>query len=872
MNTSPNPPKWANRFLTWFCSSDFLEEVQGDIYETYYRNVEVLGKKRANRRFVWDVLRFFNYSTIKGNNGWKRYNPNLAMYGNYFKSAFRNFSRNKAFTFLNVLGLTLGLTSSLLIGLWVYDELTYDTYLPETERVHQVMANMPSGDEMETWIETPQPLAGLVDSLIPEIDQATYMWAWEEESLIEFGDKSLKEKGIKCGSNFFEVLPFPFVQGDPRQALVNPDGIVISESFASRLKGPDWYKQSLLGETFILNQEHEVQVSGVFKDIPPNATHKVDFFVSVDKTNDHWGNYNYKTYIKVLPNADLVEVEQKIFQLYKEKKEMGDPGMIDWDSGVGIFLHPFRKMYLYGKFENGKAVGGRISYVRILGIAGLIILLIACVNYMNLSTAQSLKRAKEIGVRKVIGARKAHLVSQFTIEALLLTFIAVGMALFLTQWLLPGFNSLIGKKLHIGYESLTTWTLLLTFGLITGLLAGSYPAFFLSSFKVLSILKGTNRFSFSNLLLRKGLVVFQFTISLLLIVCTLGVHLQLSYFRSKDLGFNRSQVIYKYLTREEMKQKEALSAELAQSPYIKNYTFTSSQMIRPNRRASDPSWKGKDPQNSQVFTILYTDDQFVNTFDIPIVKGNNFSPEIRTDSVKATFLINEMAAEIMGMEEPIGELIDMGGYYEGPIVGVVKDFHQNSLHLPIEPMVIENKPEYAFLLMVKSQSGAVGRSLKDLETIQKKFSPDIPMEYFFLDQEYEKLYKSEQVVGTLSSFAAALAIIVSCLGLFGLALFTTKTRTREISIRKVLGASLLQITNLLTKDYLQLIVLSLALAIPLSLYFLQQWLNQFAFQTELKPWIFIVSSLMVLFVSFLSVFQQALQTALTNPAEHLHGE
>ena len=870
--TSPKhtPPKWADNFLAWFCSSDYLEEVQGDIHEMYRRNVEELGKKRANRRFIWDVFQFFNYGTIKGSQKWKPYTPHLAMYANFFKTALRSFSRNKAFTLLNVLGLTLGLSSSILIGLWVYDELTYDSYLPGTEHVFQVMTNMLSGDELETWVETPLPLAALVDSMIPEVEEAAYMWASEGEGLIEFGDKSFKEKGLRCGENIFSVLPFPFIEGDPSTALRSPNGIVISEVLATKLKGPRWRKQSLLGETLTLDKDREVQVMGVFQAPPQNATHQVDFLIPI-KENDHWGNYNYRTYIKVLPNADLAKAEEKINRLYQEKKEVHSPEGNHWDRGEGLFLHAFQKVYLYSRFENGKVTGGgRISYVRILGIAGFVILLIACVNYMNLSTAQSLKRAKEIGVRKVIGAKKGHLISQFTLEALLLTFFSIGLALLLVQGSLPFFNSLIGKSLSLSFESLYTWLALGVFGLITGLFAGSYPAFFLSSFNVLSVLKGVNRFSFSNLLLRKGLVVFQFTISILLIISTLGIHLQLSYFRSKNLGYNRDQVLYKYLSGDEMEKKDALKAELAKSSNIKNFSFTSSPMLWPNRRTSDPSWKGKDPNGSQVFSILYTDEQFVPTFDISLLSGQNFSPELRADTTQ--FLVNELAAEVMEMSEPIGKVIQIGEDHEGPIVGVVKNFHQNSLHVPMEPLIIEYQPEWAFLLMVKSHSSEINRTITDLETLHAKFSPGTPMEYYFLDQEYEKLYKSEQVVGTLTSFAAGLAIVISCLGLFGLALFTTKARTQEISIRKVLGASIFQITQLLTQDYVRLIMYSLLIAIPLSVYLLQQWLSQFAFQTELKLWIFISSGLLIILIAFLSIFHQAFQTALTNPAEHLHAE
>ena len=829
-----------------------------------------MGVRQARKRFIWDVLRFFNYGTIKGNRTWNLYLTTLPMYTHFFKSAFRNFSRNKAFTFLNLLGLTLGLVSSMLIGLWVYDELTFDHYLPETDHVYQVMSNLPSGDGLETWVETPQPLASLVDSLLPEVRRGAFTLAWQEDHLLKLGQNTFKEKGLQGSQHIFEVLPFSFIQGDPAVALEDPDAIVISGELATKLMGPEWHTRSLMGTTLQLDEDQEVKVTGVFERMPSNATHQVDFFIPVRKKGDHWGNYNYKTYLSLLPETDIKDLEKKVQALYREKKEERDPGMIDWDSGVGVFLHSFQDVYLYSNFENGKPAGGRIYYVRTMSLAALVILLIACINYMNLSTSQSLRRAKEIGVRKVIGARKKHLISQFILEAVLLTLGAIGLSLILVHYLLPPFNSLMGKEIHIDYANPSNWMVLGMFALLTGLLAGSYPSFFLSSFQVSSVLKGMGKYSFSSVLLRKGLVVGQFVISLALIIVTLGIHLQLSFFQSKNLGYDREGVVYTYLSGEEMNQKEAMASLLEQSPYIDHFSFTSSTMLTPNRRTSDPSWEGKDPNLNQVFSVLYTDNRFIETFDIPLTKGRNFSPKIGAD--KQSFLINELAAEVMGMEDPIGKTLDMGGFYEGPIVGVIQNFHQNSLHIPLEPIVIENQTDYSFILMVKPLASKMDRTLADLKKIHEQFSPKVPFEYHFLDQGYDQLYQSERMVGTLTSWAAGIAIIISCLGLFGLALFTSETRTREISIRKVLGATLFQITQLLTQEYTRLILISIGIAIPLSIYILKGWLDQFAYQTELKPWIFIASGVSILLISFLTIAYQALRMALANPVEHLYAE
>lgn len=870
-----NIPPCADRFLRWYCDPDLLEEVQGDVYEMFDREVVEIGERKAKRRFVWRVMRFFNYSTISGNRSFDIFIFQQAMYIHYIRSSWRYLSRHKHFTMLNIVGLTVGLVSSIFIGLWVHDEMTFDQFLDESDQVYLVRTNFFTGEELETWYTSARPLAALVDSVIPEVEVATNMYGYESVQTVGKGNIAFKERGAEAEENLFEVLPYPFLQGNPQVALVEPKSIVITETLADKLYGANWESQNIIGSSLTLDRQAIYQLTGIIQDIPLNASQQFSFILSYDQSKSQrqsqqreWDDINYRTYVKIPPSSDVATVEQRINKLYQKNMEETFPGDINWENGDGIFLQAYHDMHLYGQFENGQVKGGRIHYVFLLGAVACLIVLMACINYMNLSTAQSIKRAKEIGVRKVIGAHKKQLIIQFIFEAWMITGLAFFLAILVVELLIPQFNIFFQKSVNIPYQNPLLISGILGSWGILGLLAGSYPAFFLSSFQPKRMLQGGLQTFSHNILVRKALVVVQFTISMIIIVSSLGIYFQLSYIEHKSLGFNRDYVLYRDLSDEEKDKREAFEQELKSVLGTDNITFGSSNMLHPDLRSSAANWEGKDSRDMQIFDITFIDDQFLSVMDIELIEGRNFSSAYGRDSTN--FIINESAARIMGMQHPVGQPLALWQDWQGRIIGVVKDFHQNSLHVPIAPMILCYRPELTNYLFVKSSADHLQSSIETIEKVYDSFQFGAPLSLEFLDQEFAKLYVSEQTFSKLSFFATILSLFISCLGLFGLSLYAAETRNKEMSIRKVLGASMTQIVLLFLKDYVQLIVISILIAIPLGVYLLDLWLNQYAYKIDVGPYLFVIGGAALSILSIIVLAYQAIRTAITNPVEYLH--
>ncbi len=868
----PDIPQWADRFLQWYCAPDLLEEVQGDIYEMFKRNSEEVGIEKARKRFIWDVIRFFTYSTIKGNRTIHWYSSNVPMYKNYIISAFRYFKRQKVFTLLNILGLTIGICSSICIGLWVYDEWTYDRFLPDSENIYLIRTNFFTGDKLETWYTSPRPLGAIIDSVIPEVVETENMWGYPEDHYVGLGERHFQMKGKEAGKNIFKVFPFPFLQGNPHTALSEPNSIVISATSATKLFGPDWNEKVLIDTLLSLNQQSSFKLTGIFEDIPTNSSFSWDYLLSYGDYSNlrDWDDINYQTYVKIDHEVEVEKVEEKIAQIYREQMEAAFPNEINWDMGNGAFLQAFHRVHLYSNFEHGQESGGRILYVRLLAIIAGMILLIACINYMNLSTAQSIKRAKEIGIRKVIGAKKTQLVVQFMIEALMITFLALLFAVGLVHLLLPSLNAFFSKSITIAYTDTQLWVTLILLWVGISLIAGSYPAFFLSTFRPVRIMKGIQSFSITNLLLRKGLVVFQFTVSMLIIIFTLGIYFQLTYIKQKNLGFDRSYMIYRDFSEEEREKMDAYMTELRQKIGSDKVALCSTDMLSPNLRSANPSWEGKDPNKLQLFTINFVDQPFLEMIDIQLIDGRFFSATFAGDS--NNFIINETAANIMNMQDPVGQSMTMWGDQTGTIIGLVKDYHQNSLHVPIDPMIICLKPAYANHIFIKATAGNMQKTIQQFEAVYRDFGFSAPFEYQFLDEQFEALYESEQKYGTLTILSAALSILISCLGLFGLAMFAAETRTKEISIRKVLGATVPNIIVLFSKDYVKLVFIAVGISVPLGIFGLDQWLNQYAYKMNMSPWIFITAGGVLVLLALGAVIYQAIRSALALPSDYLRAD
>ncbi len=785
------------------------------------------------------------------------------MLKNYLKVALRNIWRNKVFSFINVFGLALGVACSLLILLWVQDEWRYDRFHAGGDRLYRVLANVYWAD-LATLETTPGPLAEVLKNEVPEVEYVTKMTGWDLGGIFQAGNTAGKEqRGRFASPDLFRMFSFPLVQGSPGKALLSPNSVVISQSLARKYFG----RQNPLGKLIRFKGELEVDlmVTGVMQDLPRHSSLQFDyvipfaFFEQRASWAKTWGNFSFQTYVTLRPDASRQRVEAKIKHLLgRQNKGVKDE----------LFLQPFTDMYLHSNFENGRPAGGRIEYVRLFSVVAVFILTIACINYMNLATARSARRAKEVGIRKVVGGSRFSLAGQFTGEALLMALFAVGVAVPLVSLLLPAFNDLTIKQVAFNFDARSLLGLLAA-ALLTGLVSGSYPALFLSSLSPERVLKGSLKFGSGALLFRKGLVVFQFTLSILLIVGTLLVYRQIQYVKNKHLGLDRKNVIALALEGELFKRQEVIGQEVSRLPGVRLVTMTSGDPTQVDGLSADLDWPGKGAKEVVQAAGLKVGYDFLSTLNIPLKEGRDFSRQFATDS--SNYIINEAAAKAMRLEHPIGQEIKFW-QGKGRIVGVVKDFHQTSLHQTIRPLIIMLVPKYHGLLLVKTEPGSTAQVLAGLQRLSRTYNPQYPFEYHFLDETFERQYKSETLVGELAKYFAILAVFISCLGLFGLAAFTAEQRTKEIGIRKVLGASLINLVALLSIDFVKLVGVAFVLATPVAWYTISEWLQKFAYREEITWWIFALAGTLAVLIAVLTVGFQSVKAALANPVKSLRSE
>ncbi|PIQ21983.1 MAG: hypothetical protein COW65_05750 [Cytophagales bacterium CG18_big_fil_WC_8_21_14_2_50_42_9] len=786
------------------------------------------------------------------------------MFKNYLKIAFRNLLRYKAFSFINIFGLALGMTCSILIMLWVKDELSYNKFHANLDNLYRVIEDQhyPGGEDL-VLENSPGPLAEALKKEFPEITHATNI-SWNTQLLFAHHGKSFKEEGVYVSPDFLQMFSFSLLAGDAKTALSQPNSLIIDETLAKKYFGTT----DALGKILKINNESSYKVTGVLHDVPKNSSLRFNFLMPVmDFKNQpgnewlaEWGNNGIRTMVMLRPDADRKALNAKIEKILRKHNP---------DSSIDIFLQPVADMHLYPYFKPGRVTYGTIQFVRLFSVVAIFVLVIACINFMNLSTARSAKRAKEVGVRKVIGAVRSVLMGQFIGESILISVLAIFIAIGLAQLFLPVFNELTGKGIKLQFSDPVFLGTLTLIALVTGLLAGSYPAIFLSSFKPVTVLKGTLKFSNKVALFRKSLVVFQFGLSAVLIIGTVVVYRQVAFMRSKDIGLNRENVAYINLEGDLSKRAEAFKYELAQAPGIKAVGAASQSPIRVGNNGSGIEWPGKNPNANILFSFLQTDYGFINTMDIKLKEGRFFQKEYGADSVKV--VVNEEAARLMGMKNPVGEKIKAGDT-DVHIIGVVKDFNVMGLQRPMQPLLMFLGLENANYIMVRMAAGQTEKGIASLERLTKKYNPNYPFEYHFLDQEYEDMFKGEQVIGKLANYFAGIAIVISCLGLFGLALFTAEQRTKEIGIRKVLGASVGGIVAMLSQDFLKLVLVANIIAWPLGWYLMQNWLQDYAYRAELSWWIFAAAGLATLVIAFLTVAFQAIRAAIANPVQSLRSE
>ncbi|PRY41079.1 putative permease [Spirosoma oryzae] len=785
------------------------------------------------------------------------------MLRNYIKIAVRSLLKHKLYSGINVFGLALGMACALLIGLWVRDELSYDRFWSNAKNIYFVRFQSEYQGEIYTNFVTPGPLQEAIANDVPEVDAVTKT-DWGRDYLVKVGDRKAKEFGHFATSAFFDVFDMTALQGNPKTALAQTNQIVVSRKLAEKFF-PDG---QALGKTLQLDNDKFYVVGAVVDNLPTASTIQFDWIVNwkvqEQDWQTKWGNNSFMTYARLNPNTTQAQAEASMKLLYKRHAPK------EHSENVAM-LQPLTDLHLYRDYKNGKPVGGRIEYVRIFSVVALFILLVACINFMNLATARSAIRAKEVGVRKVVGALRSSLIGQFMSESILTSLLAIILSLVLVRMALPTFNTLFDKQLTLSLTEPMLWQLVAGLVLITGFVSGSYPALFLSGLQPIRILKGRLQAGSGPALFRRTLVVFQFGLSMFLIIGMLTVSRQMRFFRTHNLGLDRENVISIPLEGELASDKklDVVRRAVSQLPSISSVSTANMLPIDIQSTSGDLVWPGKEPGMETSVSTMSVGNDFVKTMNIKLVAGRDFRADSPADS--SNYLINEATAKLMGMRDPVGKEVTFW-YGKGRIVGLMKDFHINSLHQAINPLILTYTPRNTSYLLIKTHPGQTQQALTELEQLTKSFNPNYPFTYHFLDEDYEKLYRSEQQVQELVNYFGILAVLISCLGLFGLAAFTAEQRTKEIGVRKVLGASVASIVGLLSTDFLKLVLIAMVLASPLAWMALDKWLNSFVYRDTLPWWIFAFAALIAVVVALATVSYQSIRAALVNPVKSLRSE
>ncbi|MEA5427179.1 ABC transporter permease [Arcicella lustrica] len=805
------------------------------------------------------------------------------MIQNYLKIAIRNLLRNKVFSAINIVGLALGIATCLIIMLFVYDELSYDRFNEKADRIFRVVFKASINDGKINEANVMPPTAQVLKNDYPEVLDATRLRTSGSPEIV-YQNKKFKEHSFaSVDTNFFDVFTLPLLKGDAKTALREPNTAVITQEFAKKYFGDE----NPIGKVlFIKSWNENYKVTGLIDKVPHNSHFHFDIFGSMagvkDAKEPSWMSSGYFTYLVLPEGYDYKILEAKLPQVIK--KYMGPQiqtamGMsisqfLQKGNQLGLFLQPLTSIHLDAGYTGSIEASGNIQYVYIFGAIAVFMLLIACINFMNLSTAGASKRAKEVGVRKVLGSVKQDLITQFLFESVLLSIVALVLSLMLVQLALPIFNDLAEKDLQLDFlKNPLLLIAFLLFGLLVGVLAGSYPAFFLSSFNPVEVLKGKFKLAGKSISLRSGLVVFQFFISIALIIGTTVVYQQIKFIQSKDLGYAKDQLLIMRNTWSLGKNEEVFRQQILQDPRV--LSVTSAGYLPAGPSDSNNSMGYPDSDESQVMrTLEYKiDDQYIPTMGMKVIAGRNFSKDFATDST--AMIINETAAKAFGWKNAVGHTITRFKTNDGlkvtyRIIGIVKDFHFKSLHESITPLLMVSEKTYGLTIKVKGKD--VEGLLSSLKNQWQKFSVEEPFSYAFMDELFEKTYQSEQKISVILSIFSGLTIFVACLGLFGLATFTAEQRTKEIGVRKVLGASVSQIVTLLSKEFLKLVLVACCFAFPLGYWLMNKWLQDFAYRIEISAWIFVLAGILALFIALLTISYQAIKAALANPVTSLRTE
>ena len=785
------------------------------------------------------------------------------MIRNYLKMAFRNLWKNKTYSFLNIFGLAVGIACAGLIFLWVEDELSFDHHNEKKDQLYQVFENQAYEGKTYTFSATPGVMAPAMVQELPGVKNACRL-TWQQYTLFNLGEKAIYERGFYADSSIFSMFTVPFVKGTKQNAFQQLHSLVISEKMAAKFFG---HQKDIIGKTLRVDNKEEHVITGVFTDLPANSTIRFDwlapFKIYHDKNEwlNQWDNNGIQTFVELEKNADVAALNQKLYGYIESK---------DSSANAQPFLFSMNDWRLYNKFEEGKQAGGRIQYVRMFTGIAWIILLIACINFMNLATARSEKRAREVGVRKVLGAGKKILVAQFIGEAMVMAFLSLIVAVIIISIALPAFNNLVEKKLVLGLDDPFHIFSLLLIGLVCGLVAGSYPSLYLSSFNPIGVFKGLNLKGSGAAYIRKGLVVVQFTISIILIISTIIVYNQIQHIKGRDLGYNKENVIQTGLRGQMEKNFAVIKNQLLTSGYVENVAMSNLNQLYMGSSTGDFTWDGKDPSKQVLVTQDIITPEYINTMGINIIKGRDFYPDAKQDS--SSVIINETFAKIIGKQQIIGTVLrrDTTSF---TIVGVVKDFVFGDMYAKSDPLLFQCYPDYFGYMYIKlKQQANVENAVARIESVIKSNNPGYPFNYIFMDDEFDRQFRSEALIGKLSRIFALLAIVITCLGLFGLAAYTAERRTKEIGIRKVLGASIPGITGLIAKEFVKLVIISSLISFPFAWWFMHNWLQDYAYRTQISWWVFAIAAALALLIAVFTISFQAIKAALANPVKSLRTE
>jgi putative ABC transport system permease protein len=788
------------------------------------------------------------------------------MITNYLKTALRNLWQNKGFSAINIAGLTLGMTCGLLILLWVKDEKSVDAFHANGDRIYTVYIRGISAQRVTAGRSTPGLLADEMKKQLPQVEAACEV-NFTQKSTFSAGKQILKEDANFAGADFFSLFSYPLLEGDAQHALMGPQSMAISRKMAVDFFGSP---AAAIGKAIRYENQKDFQVTAVFENLPENVSTRFDCLINWDefmKQNDwlrQWGNGGPSTYFELRPGTNAAVFEAQVTHFLDRYIQPGP----NFRRELG--MQRYGDQYLHGDFSNGYPGGGRIGYVRLFSVIALFILLIACVNFMNLTTARSMRRAKEIGVRKVMGAARGLLIRQFVGEAVLMAAFAAMLAVLLLGLVLPAFNSLTGKHITVPYNRIGFWGSLAVLTLFTGLFSGIYPAVFLSGYKPVRAFKGGFIAGRGSLSLRKTLVVFQFSLSIVLILATVLIVRQIQYISAKNLGYDRDHLVYVVMDGDLGAKYDVFKTAALELPGVSGVTGIMQSVTDLENSTQDPDWDGKDPKFIPDWTVLSVGYDFVPTMKMQLVEGRDFSKDFPGDSLG--LIINETALAQTGYKDPIGRRVGFWGA-KRTIVGVVRDFNFESLHAAIKPIVIIKAQPVDFgAAVLRLRGDQTAQTLKELGKLCRELNPKFPFTYKFADEEYANLYKSEQVTGRLAVLFAVLAIFISCLGLLGLSMFSAERRAREIGIRKVLGAGAVSLFGLLTGDFLVLIGISFAIAVPAGWWVMHEWIKNFAFHTDIPWWLFALAGVLAVGIAMATILVQTIRAVLVNPVVSLRSE